>query len=156
MKLGTWSSSNPFVVGVLGLAVVLTVLAPGTSAALQGNHKLIVQVVHASQTGTHVHPKLKKLSEQLRPLKFTSLKLRDEAVLKLPVGSAGRMQLPGGEWMTVLPTNLSDAGKLRLVIEVKKLAFKTTVVVDAGATVVARGPAFEDGILVLSVTRQKI
>ncbi len=136
--------------------LVALAAALGLSVALRAEpktHELEILVVHGRTTGNQVDKRLKKLAKELEPLKFKSLKLADKATFKLALGSSGRMQLPGKEWMTVRALGLTPDGKLRVEIEVKKLEFKATVAIAAGARVAVRGPAFEDGTLILAVKR---
>ena len=114
---------------------------------------LVIKVVHGRMVGASVDPKLKKLARSLSALKFKSLTLKDEVRLELDIGSAGRMQLPDRHWMQVKARGATDEGKLRLEIHVEELEFVATVVIAQGATVVVRGPPFEDGTLVLVVSR---
>ena len=99
-------------------------------------------------------PKLKDLASAFKKLDFTAYELKDEATFNLEMNSTGRMQLPSQDWMTI--KTLGTVGpndKLRLQLEVKKLKFKTTVAIDPGATLAVGGPPFQDGALILAVTR---
>lgn len=112
-----------------------------------------VRVIRASNAAQSIDPKLADLAKELSPLKFSALSLADEALFKIELGSSGRMQLPGKEWMTISAQSLAPDGKLRLSIEVDKLQLKAVVAVDAGATVAVRGPEDEGATLILAVTR---
>lgn len=115
--------------------------------------ELLVKVVHAHSLNTTVDPKLAALVKDFKDLKFTGYQLKDEAKFNLELSATGRMQLPSGAWMTIQPQSLASDGKLRLALEIKDLKFKSTVSVSPGATVAVGGPAFEDGALILAVTR---
>lgn len=139
------------------LVGVCLTLGAAPAAGAQSSHHISVKVILAQPKG-QVDPKLKELAKQLRALKFDSYQLKDEAKFSLELGSSGRMQLPGGEWMTIQALELVDdpkdgTGLLRTIIEVEKLEFKATVQIGAGATVVVRGPGFGKGTLILAVTR---
>jgi len=138
-----------------GLLVLLMLVAiPSAQAA--PSHALDIKVIHATAGGEHVDPRIKKLAAELKTLKkFTAFALKDEATMELPLGSSGRMQLPGKQWMSVQAKAMTAQGKLRLEILVEKGKFKTIVAVAAGATVMVRGPSFEDGTLVLAVIRRR-
>jgi hypothetical protein len=124
------------------------------SAAEAAPVKLEIKVIHAHNQGTEIDPKLVKLVKQFASLRFSSFQLKDEASFNLEIGASGRLQLPGGEWMRLNAKSL-EAEKLRLELAVKKLRFKSTVVIADGATLAVGGPAFEDGALILAVTRPK-
>jgi hypothetical protein len=86
-------------------------------------------------------------------LGFNAYELKDEATLQLELGSAGRIQLPNREWMSVRAKQLTPDGKLRLELAVEELKFKTTVTITEGATLAVGGPSFGDGALILAITR---
>lgn len=135
---------------VASLALALIVPRVAEAAPV----KLNIKVIHAHNKGKKIDPKLKKLAKQFASLRFTAFELKDEASLNLEIGSSGSVQLPGEEWMKITTRSLED-NKLRLEFVVEKLKFKTTAVIAAGATLAVGGPPFEDGSLILAVTRPK-
>ncbi len=119
-------------------------------------HQLSVRVIHGASGPVHIDPALTSLAKDLKLLKFTAYRLKDEATFKLAAGSSGRMQLPGSEWMQVQVVGPTDDGKhLRLLLAVEKLEFKAQVAVATGATLILRGPDFQGGTLILAVSRPK-
>jgi hypothetical protein len=135
----------------LVVATLLALVAAPARAA-EPVH-LGIKVIHAHNRDATVDPKLKDLVKEFSSLKFKAYALKDEAMFNLELGSAGRMQLPTKDWMTVRPRELSADGKLRIEMEVEKIKFKTTVAIGPGATLAVGGPPFEDGALILAVTR---
>jgi hypothetical protein len=133
-------------------ALALVALVWSTAAHAAG-HKLAIRVVHASNVSQKVDAKLQDLAKELAALKFTSFELKDEATFELENGAVGRMQLPSKQWMTVTPLGLSADGKLKIDLAVKDLKFKTTVALGPGATLAVGGPAYQEGALILAVTR---
>lgn len=115
--------------------------------------ELLVRVVHANSQNSAVDPKLTELVKDFKDLKFTGYQLKDEAKFNLELKATGRMQLPSGAWMTIQPQGMDKDGKLRLALEIKDLKFKSTVAVSPGGTVAVGGPAFDNGALILAVTR---
>ena len=139
-----------------GAAALLALALVPRAAGAAAKHELSVQVIYASADASAVDPKLEKLAKQLAALKFKSYRLKDQARFALEIGSSGRMQLPGGEWMELRALDVvADEQMLRVVLAVKKLDFEATVSIAPGATVVVRGPPFEAGTLILAVTRGK-
>jgi len=153
------STSKPLALFAAAFLLALSISARPVYAA---GHGLEVTVAHASMSGSEIHPALVEIARNLRQLfeqrgihfEFTSLRLKDEAVFKLAIGSSGRMQLPNGKWMTIQVSSLDQAkGMLRLVIAVEKLDFKATVGIAAGATAVLPGPDYQGGRLILVIKR---
>jgi hypothetical protein len=139
--------------GKLLAALVFVATTWFAAPAQAAGHKLVVRIIHAHNKGQSVDAKIKDLAKDLAQLKFSSYELKDEATFDLDTGAVGRMQLPSKRWMTVTPLVLESDGKLKLDFEVKELKFKTTVGLAAGATLAVGGPAYEDGALILAVTR---
>ena len=140
-------------------ASVLSFIACGLvfvpALAHGAEHKLQVRIIHASKRSDLVDPKLKDLARELKALPFTSYSLKDEARFSLAIGSSGRMQMPGKEWLTIKVNGVAPDGKLRIEIAIQKLQFKAGLAIAAGATVALRGPKHEGGVLILAVTRAK-
>ena len=134
------------------IIVTLALLIP--HAALAAPVKLNIKVIHAHNQGKKIDPRLKKLAKQFASLRFTAFELKDEANFNLEIGASGSMQLPGGEWMKINTKALWE-DKLRLELVVDKLKFKSTVVIADGATLAVGGPAFDNGSLILAITRPK-
>ena len=115
---------------------------------------LNIKVIHAHNKSKIVALRIEKLVKQFK-LAFTAYELKDEAEFNLELGSIGRMQLPSGEWMSVVAKELGADGKLKLDLTVDKLRFKSTVSIDPGATLAVGGPAQQEGALLLAITRPK-
>jgi len=139
--------------GATLFAVFWLAVVPRAAATAPTALPLRIKVIFAHNQSTAVDPSLQGLAQDLRALPFTGYALKDEAQFTLELLAVGRMQLPGGAWMTVRPLALEPDGRLRLELEVKKLKFKTVAAIAAGATLALGGPNFEKGVLILAVTR---
>ena len=115
--------------------------------------RLDVRVIHAQAAGSFVDPKIKDLMQEFANLKYSSFPLRDEATFRLELLSSGRIQLPNGKWMHILPKEILADGKLRLDLTVEELKFKTQVAIAENATLAVGGPPYQDGALILAVRR---
>jgi len=163
--------STPFVVYWLGrtdveqvnpfrAAVVVEPLEVGgaTTALAHAAPVLIdLKIIHAHNKSKTIDPSLEALVDQLKnkKLSFTGYTLKDEAVFNLDLGAAGRMQLPNGEWMVVTPLAFEAEEKLKLELSVDKLKLKSIVAISPGASLVVGGPPFDDGEIVVAVSRPK-
>ena len=133
----------------LVLCAVFFVARPASAAPVQ----LGIRIVHAHSRMTMVDPRIAELAKDFAKLKFTAYELKDEAAFSLELGSTGRMQLPSKDWMFVRPVALGEDGKLRLELVVERLKFRSTVVIAPQGTLAVGGPAYDDGSLILAVTR---
>jgi len=129
------------------------VVAFWSASVLAAPVRLDVKVIYATNKTVGVDPKLKKLAREFSSLKFTGYELKDESTLVLELGSSGRVQLPTKDWLTVRPRELVDDGKLRIDLEIEKIKLKTTSTIARDGTLAIGGPAFEDGTLILVITR---
>ena len=84
-----------------------------------------------------------------------SFELKDEIHLNVAVPSTTRVQLPISTWMSVRARDMVEDNKLRVDFEVEKFEFKATASIAPGATLAVGGPPFQDGWLILAVTRPK-
>lgn len=141
----------PLLTLVVGLLAAPLALAAGANE--QTKHALRLRVIHAHSADTEVDASLKSLVRDLKALRFTGYRLKDEAVFKLALKSNGRLQLPTGDWMTVMVDTITQDGRLRITLAVKNLDFKVTANIAAKARVVIPGPTYEGGRLVLAVER---
>lgn len=132
--------------------LVLLVSAPGlVSAALPVT--LDVKIIHAHNRSKEIDPRIAGIVKDLGALKFTGYDLKDQATFTLEPKWVGRMRLPSGPTLTLTPLDLSD-DKLRLELEIKDLKFKTVVTIAKGATLAIGGPPYDQGALILAITRR--
>jgi hypothetical protein len=134
------------------LALVVLCFAGAAQAAPQ---PLNIKVIQAHNNSKSIDPRLEKLVKEWKHLSFTAYELKDEAEFNLDIGSVGRMQIPNGEWMSIVAQELAPDGKLKLELTVEKLKFKVVVSIAAGATLAVGGPAVNQGALILAVSRPK-
>lgn len=121
----------------------------GTSTSLR------VRVLHAHNQRVGIDPGIQELVKELGTLNFTGFDLKSEVMLSLEDGGTSRLPLPNGFIMTVRSHALTDNGMLRLELEVKELKFKTLAAIAEGATLAVGGPPFDNGVLILAVSRPK-
>lgn len=154
--------SSHFFLGVLAFLALSTSLLSTASAGekpgdkLQpavSEHQLLVRVIYAHNQRTHVDKELKKLVESFPKKDFSAFELRDHATFQMALHSRSRMQLPNKKWMSITALDVSAEGKIRIRLESKALKFKTVVSIAKGGTVAVGGPKFENGVLILAVTR---
>jgi hypothetical protein len=115
--------------------------------------RLDVDIIVAGRAPGAVELSLRPLADEMAKLGYQSLLLRDHLKLELTVPGTGRLQLPGGAWLSVRTHDLQGS-KLRMGIEIKELGFKTAVSVEKDAALVVRGPEQPDGTLVLRLRRK--
>lgn len=136
------------------LVVAFLVLLASPAVAEATEVPLTITIIHARKGPANIDPKLKGLVKDFKGLPFSSYELKDEATFKLELGSRGRLQLPSGAWLAVVPKNLKG-DTLRLAIAIKDYKFRTTVAIQPGKTLAVGGPPYEGGALILAVTRAR-
>jgi hypothetical protein len=134
-------------------AVLALLLAAPLVASAATPVTLDVKIIHAHNKSTQIDPRIAAIVKDLGALKFTGYDLKDQATFTLEPKSVGRMRLPSGAWLTLTPLDFSD-DKLRLELEIKDLRFKTVVTINKGATLAIGGPPYDQGALILAVTRR--
>lgn len=135
-------------------AFAFMLVIAGTGVAHAEPVQLGVKIIYAHNKATGIDPKLKKLAKDLSSLKFTAYELKDEAALALELGATGRVQLPTKEWLLVRPREIDQHDKLRVDLEIEKIKLKTTSTIAKDGTLAIGGPAYQDGTLILAITRE--
>jgi len=113
-----------------------------------------IMVVHASEDGSYIDPKLKNLERHLQHLKYSSYRVMTQESLELSQDSDKNVDVEGG-WdvnITLLSTS-GDKARFRVRVSSKKgnLA-DITIAVARGRTFVVSGPKYNGGILLIPIT----
>ena len=135
------------------LSMLLFAAVPPLSAQAQAARvEVQVYVIHASNEGSEVDPRLEDLRRQLSAFSFTSFRLLDVHERKLSLGESAKISLPGERVLTVSPRRLDQKGQLRLRLSIGDLV-DTTYSIAEGATIIVGGPRHEGGHLILAVNQ---
>lgn len=142
---------------ITGLCFVAAVFIALPRDAVAAQVQLQIKIIYAHNKSKVVDPKLESLvkTKPFTQLKFTAYELKDDATLKIEIGSSTSVQLPNKQWMKVRATELTKDGKLRIDFRIDKPAFTTTARISPGATLAVGGPGFDDGVLILAVSRPR-
>jgi len=113
-----------------------------------------VLVVHATEDGKYIDPKLKNLERHLQHLKYSSYRVMTQESVALTKDESEKVSVEGG-WdvnITLLSTS-GDKARFRVRVSSKKgnLA-DITVAVARGRTFVVSGPKYNGGILLIPIT----
>jgi hypothetical protein len=115
-----------------------------------------VMVVHATESGNYMDPKLKSLERHLQHLKYSSYEVLSQRDLELNKDSSKDVSVEGG-WEVSLTLLSIEGEKARFRVRVssgKQNLADITIAVAKGRTFVVSGPAYNDGILLIPITAQ--
>ena len=136
-------------------AVLLAVLlAVPAAAARGGEYRTEVRVILASNSDQGFDPRLTDLRPDLLALNYMSFQLLDQAGLGLARDQEGRVTVPGGRTMRVVPRGM-EGGKIGMDVEVtqgKVSLVKTHIRIANHGTVIIGGPPYQAGFLLLAVS----
>ena len=113
-----------------------------------------VMVVHATEDGDYVDPKLRDLERHLQHLKYSSYRVLTDETVELSVDSSKRIDVQGDREVTLTLLSASgDKARFRVRVSNKRgnLA-DITVSVSKGRTFVVSGPNYQGGILLIPIT----
>jgi len=126
----------------------------GGKATSNAKVKAGVMVVHATEDGSYVDPKLKNLERHLQHLKYSSYRVMTQENLELSKDASKKVDAEGG-WdvnLTLLSTN-GDKARIRVRVSSKKGNIADiTIAVANGRTFVVSGPKYDGGILLIPIT----
>lgn len=147
---------------VSGLAVALIAglwwaLASPAAAEQPAAVQLSVDVIYADGSGQGVDPQLRGVDRQLnRQFRYSTYRLLGQHRLFQAMGQDGRVSLPGGRHLQVLPQGVSDGGAVVLMISIRqgeRFVMPNMVLKLANrGTVLVGGPVHEAGVLILAIT----
>ncbi len=118
--------------------------------------KVTVQltVVHATNNGNTVDPKLAALERQLEMYKYSNYEVLSQKQAQLTANAAKKFSVEGGKEVsiTLLGTENGRA-RCRIVINSSKgKLVDTTVSIQAGKTLIVGGTRHDGGVLLLPIT----
>lgn len=115
-----------------------------------------VMVVHATEDGSYIDPKLKHLERHLKHLKYSNYRVLTDETLELSKDSSKKVNVEGDRDVTLtLLSADGDKARFRVRVSNKKgnLA-DITIAVSRGRTFVVSGPNYQGGILLIPITTQ--
>ena len=136
------------------LAVFLVLVLAAAMPARGQEFRTEVRVILASNSDQGFDPRLTDLKPDLLALNYMSFQLLDQAGLSLRRDQAGRLAVPGGRRMTVVPRAM-EGGKIGMDVEVtegKVSLVKTHLRIENHGTVIIGGPPYQAGFLLLAVS----
>lgn len=111
-----------------------------------------VYVIHASNEGDEIDPRLEDLRRQLEVFQFSFFRLLDVHARTLPFGSAAAIALPGERTLSIVPQRHDSEGRLRLRLKIGDI-IDTTYTIAEGGTLIVGGPRHDGGHLILAVNQ---
>jgi len=148
---------------LFGLGLVGGFSLPSTAQAEQptnpapraGKVQVVVHVIHATEEGNKVDPKLQSLVRYLKPLRYTNYDLLSTHELPLGAKAPANFSIAGDRKVLVDLLERDDK-RVRLRVQVvgakgQKL-LDTTLSVPRNGTFIVAGPKYGKGVLVLPLT----
>jgi len=128
--------------------------APVSRPAANSKARVEVMVVHATNGGTQVDPRLRDLQRQLDQMRFTGFSVLTTDTDGIAPGQVVTMNVAGGRKLKLRLIS-KDARQARVRIELFKGSDKkldTTVSIPRNRTFVVGGPKFQEGVLIFPIT----
>ncbi|MBI9089636.1 MAG: hypothetical protein JEZ12_10505 [Desulfobacterium sp.] len=114
-----------------------------------------IRVIHASSNAVHVDPGLRDIEPELKSVfKYTSYTLLKQTAMDLAPGTQGRVRLPGGRTLEVVPLDLTGRRiKYRIAIfKQGARVFGTEVLLRNRGSITIGGPRFKNGYLLFNIS----
>lgn len=116
--------------------------------------ELRIGIILASNGSDDFDPRLAKMKNQLEVIKFRSYRLIKEESKKVPWQNNAVFEIPGGHSLVVMPQEFRNR---RLFVKVRLLGgeaplLDTTVSLRNRGNFLLGGPAYEGGVLILSIS----
>ena len=135
---------------VLGLTVWAGALGGAPPVAAEPTVRFDVMVSQISAQPGAIDPRAKSLHEKLRrEFRYESLRVLEEATMKLGIDEVGRLQLPNGKRLGLKPLLIDNRGVL-LAVDIDG-AMQGDLRVKKGHQVVIGAQRYEQGKLVISL-----
>lgn len=137
--------------GYRGLCVAVLVSALGAAAAkAEPTVRFDVMVSQISDQPGPIDPRAQQLHERLRrEFRYESLRVLEEATMKLGIDEVGRLRLPNGKRLGLKPLLIDERGVL-LAVDIDG-AMQGDLRVQKGHQVVIGAQRYEQGKLVISL-----
>lgn len=113
-----------------------------------------VKVIHASDKSHHIDPGLAPLISEIRSvMRYTSYRLLSSENMTLGVGQNGRVGIPGGRTLIVVPLPLKGQ---RIPYQIKimknnRSIFQTRIQLNNNSSVTIGGPKYKNGVILLNI-----
>ena len=136
------------------LFFVIAVLLPGDLLA-GASVRTGIRVIHASSAAVHVDPGLRDLGPELKSVfRYTSYTLLTQRSMDLAPGTQGRVRLPGGRTLEVMPLDIKGRRiKYRIAIfKQGARVFGTEVLLRNRGSLTIGGPRFKNGYLLFNIS----
>lgn len=134
-------------------ALACIAAAPAVASADEGRVHMRVTVIHASNDGDEVDPRLEELRRQLSAFNFTAYRILDIHRRRLEFQQQASIALPGDRTLTVTPLTRDREGHLRVRLAIGDL-IDTTYTIAEGASLIVGGPRHDGGHLILAVSQR--
>jgi hypothetical protein len=114
-----------------------------------------VKVIHASTGPVHVDPGLKPFASELESVfKYTSYRLLKDEQMNLEFNREGRVNLPGGRTLIVVPSDMKGK-RIGYQINIRKnnhSIFQTRVLLKNNDSITIGGPRYQNGTLLFNIS----
>lgn len=140
---------------VIPFSAILVLASYPLWAAEGGPRRVQIKIgtILASNQSDEFDPKLSRMKNQLKVMKYRSYRLLKEQSQSVPWQVEAVFELPGGRRLAVTPQEYRDKGlglKVRLSEGEKPLADTTVRLADNGNFLLG-GPEHEGGVLIISI-----
>jgi hypothetical protein len=140
---------------ILLAALACIAAMPLGAHADEGRVQVRITVIHASNDGEEVDPRLEELRRQLSAFNFTAYRVLDVHRRRLDFEEEATFSLPGDRTLTITPLQRDREGHLRVRLKLGDLV-DTTYSIAEGATLIVGGPRHAGGHLVLAVSQKAV
>ncbi len=125
-----------------------------TSRTTADRVSMSMMVVHATQDGTYMDPKLQSLERHLRFLSYTNFSVIGQKRAELSANSTKTFSLDGGKQVVVtLVSTENNKAKIRVKVSSSRGSLlDTTISINNGGTFIVAGPRHNNGVLILPIT----
>lgn len=150
------TTANPTVKRMLLFIGVLVAVLPSMAQAWPGRPVVAtIRVIHASDGPSYAAPGLEDLVPELRSVfRYSSYHLLKRQVMELPLNASGRVAIPGGRDLMVMPVQV-QGGRIRFSIQIlhqNTQEFGTDILLKNAGSVTIGGPLFKGGVLLFTLS----
>ena len=126
----------------------------GGKAAATAKVTVQLTVVHATNNGNTIDPKLNALKRQLEMYKYTNFEVLSQKQAQLSANTAKKFSVEGGKDVSItLLSTENNRARCRIVINSSKgKLVDTTVSIQQGRTLIVGGTRHDGGVLLLPIT----
>ena len=144
------------IVKIFLVAAAASFLLTGQNAAAGAPRvATLVKVINAATGTAHMDPRLGELGPELKSIfKYNSYRLLNERRMNLEFGKKGKMRLPEGRVLEIIPREIKG-GRIRFNIKIGKggkRGFATEIRLKNGSSITIGGPRIKKGYLLLNIS----